>query len=176
MNCEFEAVMEMDLSQHEQGAALQQRASTLHSAREEGKRLHTAKKLTQASQVYSEAMSLDKSHARFNAMMLCNIAAGAAAQHRLIDGIAHCNKALQLHSTNVRALQRRARLLSTLGEHAGAVQDYSTLLRCVGGKEAREQLAEAIREQDGTRGQEQPVKLYKAVSYTHLTLPTKRIV
>ena len=82
-----------------------------------------AGRLQAAYDFYTEALTIDPSNKSFNSVVHCNRAAVAIRQKRFSEAIADCSACLDVDSSNVKALCRRASAYLEKEEYDAAVRD-----------------------------------------------------
>ena len=102
--------------------------------RAEGNALFKAGKYAEASAAYTAAVAAASSHplaSATTATTLCNRAATAHAEGRLVDALADCGRALALNPAHAKALSRRAQIHAELRLWDAAVDDLERLAAMV---------------------------------------------
>lgn len=97
----------------------------------------------QALNLYKEALEVDKNNKTVNAKLYYNKATVCAKMNQTKEAAEACSAALDLDENYVKALLRRAKCYSELGEHEDAVKDYERLLKIDKNKEHKQLLHEA---------------------------------
>ena len=98
--------------------------------RAEGNALFKSGKYAEASAAYTAAIAAAASHplaAAATATTLCNRAATAHAEGRLVDALADCGRALALNPAHAKSLSRRAQVHAELRLWDAAVEDLERL-------------------------------------------------
>ena len=90
---------------------------------------------------YTEGMSLDPS----NAMLPANRAMALLKKHRYAEAEADCTLALSIHSTYVKAYQRRALARFGLGKYDLAIEDYEQILKLEPSNKVAQKAAEKLK-------------------------------
>ena len=125
----LEAARELELLEDLRAFARDQTAR-----RAEGNALFKAGKYAEASAAYTAAVAAASSHplaSATTATTLCNRAATAHAEGRLVDALADCGRALALNPAHAKALSRRAQIHAELRLWDAAVDDLERLAAMV---------------------------------------------
>lgn len=97
----------------------------------------------QALSLYNEALTIDKMNRAVNAKLYYNKATVCSKLGLTKEAAAACTSALELDENYVKALLRRAKCHSELGDHEEAVKDYERLYKIDKSKENKQLLHEA---------------------------------
>ena len=113
---------------HEKSRKCLELLTNIKTKKDEGNALFKEEKYQEALDVYTEALQVDKFHARANAKLFCNRAACFSKLGKHSEAIDDCTKAIQLDRSYQKAFLRRARAFTETEEFNQAVKDYETLL------------------------------------------------
>lgn len=97
----------------------------------------------QALNLYNEALTIDKNNKTVNAKLYFNKATVCSKLNQIKDAAEACTAALELDENYVKALLRRAKCYTELGEYEDAVKDYERLYKIDKSKENKQLLHEA---------------------------------
>lgn len=97
----------------------------------------------QALDLYNEALTIDKNNRKVNAKLYFNKATVCSKLNQIKEAAEACTAALELDETYVKALLRRAKCYTSLGEYENAVKDYEKLYKIDKSKENKQLLHEA---------------------------------
>lgn len=97
----------------------------------------------QALNLYNEALEIDKNNRTVNAKLYFNKATVCVKLNQIKEAAEACTAALELDDNYVKALLRRAKCYSELGEHEEAVKDYERLYKIDKSKDTKHLLHEA---------------------------------
>lgn len=97
----------------------------------------------QALELYNEALTIDKNNKAVNAKLYFNKATVCSKLNQTKDAVEACTRALELDENYVKALLRRAKCYTELGEFEEAVKDYERLYKIDKSKENKQLLHEA---------------------------------
>lgn len=97
----------------------------------------------QALTLYNDALTIDKNNKAVNAKLYFNKATVCSKLNQIKEAADACTAALELDENYVKALLRRAKCYSDLGEYEDAVRDYERLYKIDKSKENKQLLQEA---------------------------------
>lgn len=97
----------------------------------------------QALNLYNEALTIDKNNKTVNAKLYFNKATVCAKLNQIKEAAEACTAALELDENYIKALLRRAKCYTELGEFEEAVKDYKKLYKIDKNKENKQLLHEA---------------------------------
>lgn len=97
----------------------------------------------QALTLYNEALTVDKNNKTVNAKLYFNKATVCAKLNQIKEAAEACTAALELDENYVKALLRRAKCYTELGDYEEAVKDYEKLYKIDKSKENKQLLHEA---------------------------------
>jgi len=103
--------------------------SRLSSTKEKANSLFKEDKFEEALSLYSEALEIDKFHAKINAKLFCNKAACFLKLGKFEEAIEASTKAIELDKGYQKAFLRRAQAFIESEEFVKAVKDYQHLIR-----------------------------------------------
>lgn len=101
-----------------------QRAKALKQKKEVGNDAFKAGRLTEAYNLYTEALTIDPHNSMTNSKLYFNRATVSSRLGRLNESVADCTSALSLDETYLKALLRRAKCYMDLNDFDEAVRDY----------------------------------------------------
>jgi len=113
---------------HEKTKKCRELLTNIKAKKDEGNALFKQEKYQEALEIYSEALVIDKFHARANAKLFCNRAACYSKLGKFSDVIDDCTKAIQLDKSYQKAFLRRAMAFIETEAFDQAVKDYEQLL------------------------------------------------
>eukprot|EP00096_Caligus_rogercresseyi_P006504 TRINITY_DN2298_c0_g1_i1.p1 TRINITY_DN2298_c0_g1~~TRINITY_DN2298_c0_g1_i1.p1 ORF type:complete len:706 (-),score=197.83 TRINITY_DN2298_c0_g1_i1:737-2854(-) len=114
---------------HHKAKEVLKKAKLLKQTKDEGNAAFNANKLSEAYKLYSDALLIDPLNSMTNAKLYFNRAIVAAKLGKLEKSIEDCNSALELDSSYLKALMRRAKSYLDIGDYESAVKDYETLAK-----------------------------------------------
>lgn len=129
--------------EHKKAMDTYKKAKMLKLKKEEGNEAFKAGRWAQALQLYNEALTVDKTNKAVNAKLFFNKATVCARLKQTKEAADACTAALELDENYVKALLRRAKCYTELGEYEEAVRDYEKLLKIDKCKEHKQLLHEA---------------------------------
>ena len=101
----------------------------MSSTKEKANSLFKEDKFEEALSLYSEALEIDKFHAKINAKLFCNKAACFLKLGKFEEAIEASTKAIELDKGYQKAFLRRAQAFIESEEFVKAVKDYQHLIR-----------------------------------------------
>jgi len=113
---------------HEKTKKCRELLTNIRAKKDEGNALFKQEKYQEALDIYSEALVIDKFHARANAKLYCNRAACYSKVGKFSEAIDDCSKAIQLDKSYQKAFLRRAMAFIETEAFDQAVKDYEQLL------------------------------------------------
>lgn len=128
---------------HKKAMETYKRAKLLKQKKEEGNEAFKMGRWQQALSLYNEALTIDKMNRAVNAKLYYNKATVCSKLGLTKEAAAACTSALELDENYVKALLRRAKCHSELGDHEEAVKDYERLYKIDKSKENKQLLHEA---------------------------------
>ncbi|KAK7793735.1 hypothetical protein R5R35_007885 [Gryllus longicercus] len=128
---------------HEKTKEIYKKAKNLKLKKEEGNEAFKAGRVQAAYTLYTEALQIDPHNLSTNAKLYFNRATVSSKLGRLNEAIADCSAALELDSTYLKALLRRAKCYMDLGEYEDAVRDYESACKMDKSRENKRLLQEA---------------------------------
>ncbi|KPJ11757.1 DnaJ-like subfamily C member 7 [Papilio machaon] len=128
---------------HKKAMETYKKAKLLKQKKEEGNEAFKMGRWQQALKLYNEALEVDKNNKTVNAKLYYNKATVCAKLNQIKEAAEACTAALELDENYVKALLRRAKCYTELGEHEDAVKDYERLLKIDKTKEHKQLLHEA---------------------------------
>lgn len=97
----------------------------------------------EALNLYNEALTIDKTNKKVNAKLYFNKATVCSKLNQTKQAAEACTAALELDENYIKALLRRAKCYTELGEYEDAVKDYERLYKIDKSKENKQLLHEA---------------------------------
>ncbi|CAH2988614.1 unnamed protein product [Chilo suppressalis] len=128
---------------HKKAMETYKKAKLLKQKKEEGNEAFKMGRWQQALTLYNEALTVDKKNKTVNAKLYFNKATVCAKLNQIKEAAEACTAALELDENYVKALLRRAKCYTDLGEHEEAVKDYERLYKIDKSKENKQLLHEA---------------------------------
>lgn len=128
---------------HKKAMNIYKRAKLLKKKKEEGNDAYKSSKLQDAYSLYTEALAIDPHNKKTNAKIYLNRAIVLSRLTRTKEAVADCNAALLLDSKYLKALLRRAKCYTDLGEFEDALKDYEKVCSLDKSKEHKRLLQEA---------------------------------
>ncbi|XP_031343855.1 dnaJ homolog subfamily C member 7 [Photinus pyralis] len=128
---------------HKHAMGSYKRAKLLKRKKEEGNEAYKSCKFQEAINLYTEALSIDPLNKKTNAKLYFNRATVLARLVKLQDAVKDCTSALQLDETYLKALLRRAKCHTDLGDYEEAVRDYEKACKMDKNRETRKLLQDA---------------------------------
>ncbi|XP_059059239.1 dnaJ homolog subfamily C member 7 [Achroia grisella] len=128
---------------HKKAIETYKRAKLLKQKKEEGNEAFKMGRWPQALSRYNEALNIDKNNKAVNAKLYFNKATVCAKLNQTIEAAKACTAALELDENYVKALLRRAKCHTELGNYQDAVKDYERLYKIDKSKENKQMLHEA---------------------------------
>ncbi|XP_045511069.1 dnaJ homolog subfamily C member 7 [Colias croceus] len=128
---------------HKKAMETYKKAKLLKQKKEEGNEAFKMGRWQQALTLYNEALKIDKNNRKVNAKLYFNKATVCAKLHQIKEAADACTAALDLDSNYIKALLRRAKCYTELGEYEEAVKDYEKLYKIDKSKENKQLLHEA---------------------------------
>jgi len=127
------------------GKAMDQykRAKQLKKKKEDGNEAFKLCKFADAVKLYSEALEIDPFNKKTNAKLYFNRATALSRLAKTKEAIQDCTAALNLDETYLKALLRRAKCYTDIGEHEEAVKDYEKACKMDKSRENKRLLQEA---------------------------------
>ena len=129
--------------EHKKAMEIYKRAKALKKKKEEGNEAFKAGRYQEALDLYSDALKIDPYNRKTNAKLCFNRATVNSKLCKLNDAISDCTAALHLDENYLKALLRRARCYSDVGEHEEAVRDYEKICKLDKSRENKRLLQEA---------------------------------
>lgn len=120
---------------HKKAMEIYKKAKLLKQKKEEGNEAFKMGRWAQALNLYNEALHIDKNNKAVNAKLYFNKATVCAKLNQTKEAADACTKALELDENYVKALLRRAKCYTELGEFEDAVKDYEKLYKIDKSKE-----------------------------------------
>lgn len=109
---------------HKKAMNIFKKSKLLKKKKDEGNDVFKSGKLQDAYKIYTEALAVDPLNKKINAKLYLNRAIVLSRLNKLREAVEDCNTALILEDTYLKALLRRAKCYSDLGEYEDAVKDY----------------------------------------------------
>ncbi|XP_053607541.1 dnaJ homolog subfamily C member 7 [Plodia interpunctella] len=128
---------------HKKAMETYKRAKLLKQKKEEGNEAFKMGRWHQALNLYNEALNIDKNNKAVNAKLYFNKATVCSKLNQTKEAADACTAALDLDENYVKALLRRAKCYTELGEFEEAVKDYERLYKIDKSKENKQLLQEA---------------------------------
>ncbi|XP_026757407.1 dnaJ homolog subfamily C member 7 [Galleria mellonella] len=128
---------------HKKAMETYKRAKLLKQKKEEGNEAFKMGRWQQALNLYNEALNIDKNNRAVNAKLYFNKATVCAKLNQTKEAAEACTAALNLDENYVKALLRRAKCYTELGDYEDAVKDYERLYKIDKSKENKQFLHEA---------------------------------
>ncbi|CAK1549792.1 unnamed protein product [Leptosia nina] len=128
---------------HKKAMATYKKAKHLKQKKEEGNEAFKMGRWQQALNLYNEALTIDQNNKKVNAKLYFNKATVCAKLNQIKEAAEACTAALELDENYVKALLRRAKCYTELGEFEEAVKDYEKLYKIDKSKENKQLLHEA---------------------------------
>ncbi|GFG30261.1 hypothetical protein Cfor_11805 [Coptotermes formosanus] len=128
---------------HQKAMNIYKRAKALKQKKEEGNEVFKSGRLTEAYNLYSEALKIDPNNKSTNAKLFFNRATVCSKLGRLNEAVADCSSALDLDENYLKALLRRAKCYMELSDFDEAVRDYERALKMDNSRENKRLLQEA---------------------------------
>ncbi|XP_063376111.1 dnaJ homolog subfamily C member 7 [Cydia fagiglandana] len=128
---------------HKKAMETYKKAKLLKQKKEEGNEAFKMGRWQQALTLYNEALTIDKNNRAVNAKLYFNKATVCAKLNQIKEAAEACTAALELDENYVKALLRRAKCYTELGEFEEAVKDYERLYKIDKSKENKMLLQEA---------------------------------
>ncbi|KAL0849073.1 hypothetical protein ABMA28_013435 [Loxostege sticticalis] len=128
---------------HKKAMETYKRAKLLKQKKEEGNEAFKMGRWQQALTLYNEALTVDKNNKTVNAKLYFNKATVCAKLNQIKEAAEACTAALELDENYVKALLRRAKCYTELGDYEEAVKDYEKLYKIDKSKENKQLLHEA---------------------------------
>ncbi|KAL4715100.1 hypothetical protein ACJJTC_012147 [Scirpophaga incertulas] len=128
---------------HKKAIEVYKRAKLLKQKKEEGNEAFKMGRWQQALNLYNEALKVDPVNKTVNAKLYFNKATVCAKLNQVKEAAEACTAALALDENYVKALLRRAKCYTELGEFEEAVKDYERLYKIDKSKENKQLLHEA---------------------------------
>jgi DnaJ family protein C protein 7 len=128
---------------HQKAMNIYKRAKALRQKKEEGNEVFKSGRLSEAYNLYSEALKIDPNNKSTNAKLFFNRATVCSKLGRLNEAVADCSSALNLDENYLKALLRRAKCYMELGDFDEAVRDYEKALKMDNSRENKRLLQEA---------------------------------
>lgn len=119
------------------------RAKQLKKKKEDGNEAFKLCKFQEAVRLYTEALEIDPLNKKTNAKLFFNRATALSRLAKTKEAIQDCTAALNLDETYLKALLRRAKCYTDLGEHEDAVRDYEKACKMDKSRENKRLLQEA---------------------------------
>ena len=118
-----------DVADHAPAVKCLELIAGIRDNKDAGNKLFREEKYEEACQQYSQALSVDKSHARVNAKLYCNRAACHLKLSRFSEAVEDCSKAISLDTGYKKAYHRRVLAFTENEEFEQAVKDCETLVK-----------------------------------------------
>ncbi|XP_039763268.1 dnaJ homolog subfamily C member 7 [Pararge aegeria] len=128
---------------HKKAIAAYKKAKLLKQKKEEGNEAFKMGRWQEALTLYNEALTIDKTNKKVNAKLYFNKATVCSKLNQTKQAAEACTSALELDDSYVKALLRRAKCYTELGEYEDAVKDYERLYKIDKSKENKQMLHEA---------------------------------
>ncbi|XP_050675516.1 dnaJ homolog subfamily C member 7 [Leptidea sinapis] len=128
---------------HKKAFEAYKRAKLLKQKKEEGNEAFKMGRWQQALNLYNEALKIDKTNRKVNAKLYFNKATVCAKLNQTQEAANACTAALELDENYVKAILRRAKCYTELGEFEEAVKDYERLYKIDKSKINKQLLTEA---------------------------------
>ncbi|XP_041976912.1 dnaJ homolog subfamily C member 7 [Aricia agestis] len=128
---------------HKKAMETYKRAKLLKQKKEEGNEAFKMGQWQQALKLYNEALSIDNNNKKVNAKLYYNKATVCSKLNQTKEAADACTAALELDENYIKALLRRAKCYTELGEYEEAVKDYEKLNKIDKSKEHKHLLHEA---------------------------------
>lgn len=128
---------------HKKAMNIYKRAKLLKQKKDEGNEAFKSGKFQEAYDLYSEALKIDPCNAMTNAKLYFNRATVSSRLNRLKEAISDCTEALKLEDNYLKAILRRAKCYSDIGEYEDAVRDYEKACKLDKSRENKRMLQEA---------------------------------
>lgn len=128
---------------HKKAMNIFKKAKSLKKKKEEGNDMFKSGKLQDAYRIYTEALTIDPLNKKINSKIYLNRAIVLSRLNKLKEAIADCTSALVLEETYLKALLRRAKCYSDLGEYEESVKDYEKVCTMEKSKENKKLLQDA---------------------------------
>ncbi|XP_026737789.1 dnaJ homolog subfamily C member 7 [Trichoplusia ni] len=128
---------------HKKAIETYKKAKLLKQKKEEGNEAFKMGRWQQALSLYNEALTIDKNNKIVNAKLYFNKATVCAKLNQIKEAAEACTAALELDENYMKALLRRAKCYTELGDYEEAVKDYEKLYKIDKSKENKQLLHEA---------------------------------
>ncbi|CAH0726604.1 unnamed protein product, partial [Brenthis ino] len=128
---------------HKKAMETYKKAKLLKQKKEEGNEAFKMGRWQQALTLYNEALTVDKNNRKVNAKLYFNKATVCSKMNQIKEAAEACTAALELDENYVKALLRRAKCYTELGEFEDAVKDYEKLYKIDKSKTNKQLLHEA---------------------------------
>ncbi|XP_050309250.1 dnaJ homolog subfamily C member 7 [Anthonomus grandis grandis] len=128
---------------HSKAMEQYKRAKQLKKKKEEGNEAFKFCKFADAVKLYTEALEIDPLNKKTNAKLYFNRATALSRLVKIKEAIADCSAALNLDEFYLKALLRRAKCYSDIGEYEEAVKDYEKVFKLDKSRENKRLLQEA---------------------------------
>ncbi|GBP11843.1 DnaJ homolog subfamily C member 7 [Eumeta japonica] len=128
---------------HTKAIEIYKKAKLLKQKKEEGNEAFKMGRWQQALNLYNEALLIDKNNKTVNAKLYFNKATVCSKLNQIREAADACTAALELDENYVKALLRRAKCYTEIGEYEDAVKDYERLYKIDKSKENKQLLHEA---------------------------------
>ncbi|GMH40737.1 hypothetical protein BSKO_08641 [Bryopsis sp. KO-2023] len=151
-----------DADKEKKQADLALKEQQVEDMKQRGNEAFREKKWEQAIKLYTQAILMGTENKKMNAVLYCNRACCLMKMERLLEAVSDSHMAISLDSDYYKAYMRRSEALSSLGDHAGALQDLRAVVaaKCSESSEAHEKMKVAqVRLRSG-----HPLEAYKVLS------------
>ncbi|KAK4880754.1 hypothetical protein RN001_008900 [Aquatica leii] len=128
---------------HKKAMDSYKRAKFLKKTKDEGNEAYKNCKFQEAIDLYTQALAIDPLNKKINSKLYFNRATVLARLVKLQEAVADCTAALNLDETYLKALLRRAKCYTDLGEHEEAVRDYEKAFKMDKSRETKKLLQDA---------------------------------
>jgi DnaJ family protein C protein 7 len=140
--CHFQHVLRL-APDHQKAVDIYKRAKTLKQKKEGGNEAFKVGRLSEAYNLYTEALKIDPNNKSINAKLFFNRATVSSKLGHLNEAVADCSSALELDENYLKALLRRAKCYMELSNFDEAVRDYEKASKMDKSRETKRLLQEA---------------------------------
>lgn len=128
---------------HKKAMDIYKRAKLLKKKKDDGNDAYKNCRFQEALNLYTEALAVDPLNKKTNAKLYFNRATVLSRLNKISEAASDCTSALALDENYMKALLRRAKCYTDLGEYEDAVRDYERVCKIDKSRENKRLLQEA---------------------------------
>lgn len=128
---------------HKKAMDIYKRAKLLKRKKDDGNEAYKNCRFQEALNLYTEALAVDPLNKKTNAKLYFNRATVLSRLNKVSEAASDCTSALALDENYLKALLRRAKCYTDLGEYEEAVRDYERICKIDKSRENKRLLQEA---------------------------------